>query len=366
MHSFCKQFLFSICSLQPLIIKIKTLEACEAMLKFLFEPTKMSDLFKNEKEYVRTIFQLNKKVRELEEEMKYVKKQSSILFKKKKLISALSRMDVAHLEGIKLISERGNGRVEVGGGGVVEEGEEEEEAQTFSPVPIIITPHSSKEGLLLSATPLRPARTYSSQTSCQSVQVAIPPPNLSLPPPPPPLPPLPQFKPLNIKIGKSKEGEKKKGEEGKRMVIDLNALKSVKLKSSLDRVNQPPLSSSKPQQPRMPTLSEITNVRLRKNTLSQPAKSKANYDGNNPAKSPPFKFQLKKVTVERSPGGTPLKRNHTTQNKGKETENNPPLLSNNPPLPSNLDSPPSTPIQFKSASRNNNSPNLVTKRMRNI
>ncbi|KFQ64454.1 Proline-rich protein 11, partial [Phaethon lepturus] len=153
-----------------------------------------------------------------------------------------------------------------------------------------------------------PPPSVSGPSAVQLQPVSAPPPSLPPPPPPPP-PPLPPPKlppaPLLLKRGNgSKALLELSLEKDGPMQITLKDLLNVKLKKTGSNLRMDKAES--PVRPRraLITVSDLQSVSLR-------PKSKPSAHVTNPLITPPknqldLRKHLKKVNIQRSPGGTPL------------------------------------------------------------
>ncbi|KAJ7996975.1 hypothetical protein DPEC_G00224100 [Dallia pectoralis] len=131
---------------------------------------------------------------------------------------------------------------------------------------------------------------------------------LPSPPPPPPLPPPPPPCATSLQpyIPKKRVASSHKQEKQDVLVaVTLMDLQTVKLRK-VNRVT----SKRSPEKMRTPlvTVADLQNVRLRRPHCKVPAKSFKRLNvGRTPVKSPiSLRTQLKRVQINRSPGGTPL------------------------------------------------------------
>ncbi|NXX68194.1 PRR11 protein, partial [Spizella passerina] len=145
-----------------------------------------------------------------------------------------------------------------------------------------------------------------------SVPVSIPPPPPLPPPPPPPPPPLPPPKlppaPLLLQRGTASKLAAPVKKDGP-MHISLKDLLNVKLKKT-----NCSLRMDKEQSPVKPrraliTVTDLQSVNLRPKSKSSPQKSLI----TSPKNQIDLRKHLKKVDIERSPGGTPLNSKENTE-----------------------------------------------------
>ncbi|XP_029105281.1 proline-rich protein 11 isoform X2 [Scleropages formosus] len=128
----------------------------------------------------------------------------------------------------------------------------------------------------------------------------LPPP----PPPPPPPPAIPQQRPLLI-VKKRPASPTLQKEKGHLIAVTVRDLQTVKLRKITDPIGKLNVSPSKSRAP-LVTVDDLQKVRLRRSTSDLPSKLHLSL-GRTPKKSPMrLRSQLKKVQIERSPGGTPL------------------------------------------------------------
>ncbi|XP_069766561.1 proline-rich protein 11 isoform X2 [Narcine bancroftii] len=188
--------------------------------------------------------------------------------------------------------------------------------------------------------PIWPVEPIVSHTLLKSQDEALPP-----PPPPPPLPPPSLFteKPLQIQRKTRFEKLLQNREEVPRPPsITMNDLLQVKLKRTVDRIELTKMDLEKKDGPPFVTVKDLLNVKLRKtqNKVEQPKESIIPMDNPGKKRSPLVRIsdlqsfnlmqkanqqlkttkmmitphrpllhlqrRLKKVNIERSPGGTPL------------------------------------------------------------
>ncbi|NXQ97556.1 PRR11 protein, partial [Sagittarius serpentarius] len=159
-----------------------------------------------------------------------------------------------------------------------------------------------------------PPSSASGPSAIQLQPVCAPPPPLPLPPPPPP-PPLPPPKlppaPLPLKRGNGSKaflvGMKKDGP----MQITLKDLLNVKLKKTESNLRMDKAESPVKTRRALITVSDLQSISLR-------PKSKPSAHITNSLITPPktqldLRKHLKKVNIQRSPGGTPLNSKENTE-----------------------------------------------------
>ncbi|NXF07025.1 PRR11 protein, partial [Smithornis capensis] len=148
------------------------------------------------------------------------------------------------------------------------------------------------------------------------VSVPPPPPPLPPPPPPPPPPPLPPPKlppaPLLLKRGTGSKAllEPPVKKEGP-MQVTLKDLLNVKLKKTNSNLRVDKAES--PGKPRraLITVSDLQSVSLR--PKSKPSPHMTNSSITPPKSQIDLRKHLKKVNIQRSPGGTPLNNKENTE-----------------------------------------------------
>ncbi|KAL4660534.1 proline-rich protein 11 [Arapaima gigas] len=131
--------------------------------------------------------------------------------------------------------------------------------------------------------------------------VAPPPP----PPPPPPLPPtvIPQQKSFLI-VKKKPASTTLQKEKGRLMSVTVRDLQTVKLRQITDPIAKLKVSPEKNRAPLI-TIEDLQKVRLRRSTSDLSSKLHLRLDRTQ--RSPiNLRRQLRKVQIDRSPGGTPL------------------------------------------------------------
>ncbi|XP_064208456.1 proline-rich protein 11 isoform X2 [Anguilla rostrata] len=131
------------------------------------------------------------------------------------------------------------------------------------------------------------------------------------PPPPPPLPPpLPALLPKNPLLSIKKRATLKilEGSQEKQVCaapVTLKDLRAVKLRKITDPISKQKVSPAKKSAP-LVTVADLQNVRLRRSLGQLPPKICLSLN-RSPNKSPlSLRSHLKKVQIDRSPGGTPL------------------------------------------------------------
>ncbi|XP_033126638.1 proline-rich protein 11-like [Anneissia japonica] len=134
---------------------------------------------------------------------------------------------------------------------------------------------------------------------------APPPPGLPPPPPPPPPPPVKEVKQVKIVINKVKQSENTKSV--KRLHISSNDLRKVKLRrvSHNDNKETPKSVAGGP----LVSLKDLQKVKLRRLSLGSnlsPASQQV-LRKRLPQEAVKFRSSLKKVSIARSPGGTPFR-----------------------------------------------------------
>ncbi|XP_061106040.1 proline-rich protein 11 isoform X2 [Conger conger] len=134
------------------------------------------------------------------------------------------------------------------------------------------------------------------------------------PPPPPPPPPLPPPLPvlllknplLSIKrraTPKILEGSQEK--QSRSVSVTLSDLQAVKLRKITDPISQKKTSPAKKSAP-LVTVADLQKVRLRRSLCQLPSKLCQNLNGSPNKSTLSLRSHLKKVQIDRSPGGTPL------------------------------------------------------------
>ncbi|NXT58969.1 PRR11 protein, partial [Pluvianellus socialis] len=154
-------------------------------------------------------------------------------------------------------------------------------------------------------TQMDPPAAVSAPSATQLQPVSVPPP--PLPPPPPPPPPLPPPKlppaPLLLKRGNGSKAAPSLKKDGP-MQITLKDLLNVKLKKTDSNLRMDKAESPVKTRRALITVSDLQSVSLR-------PKPKPSAHVTNSLTTPPknhldLRKHLKKVNIQRSPGGTPL------------------------------------------------------------
>ncbi|NXT25277.1 PRR11 protein, partial [Syrrhaptes paradoxus] len=156
---------------------------------------------------------------------------------------------------------------------------------------------------------MAPPPSVSGPSATQLQPVSAPPPPLPPPPPPPPPPPLPPPKlppaPLLLKRGNGSKAllEPSLKKDGP-MQITLKDLLNVKLKKTDSSLRMDKAESPVKTRRALITVSDLQSISLR-------SKSKPSAHVTNSLTTPPknqldLRKHLKKVNIQRSPGGTPL------------------------------------------------------------
>ncbi|KAJ8342845.1 hypothetical protein SKAU_G00327730 [Synaphobranchus kaupii] len=140
-----------------------------------------------------------------------------------------------------------------------------------------------------------------------TLPVAPPPPPPPPPPLPPPLPVLLQKNPLlSIKkraTPKILEGSQEK--QDRSVTVTLSDLQAVKLRKITDPISKQTMSSAKRHVP-LVTVADLQNVHLRRSLCQLPPKMGLTLNRSPTKGTLSLRSHLKKVLIDRSPGGTPL------------------------------------------------------------